>query len=127
VRALKLNDRCKSASCLVQQRDHKSRVIGKEDMMRNIVFTALGAAAMFAFAAPAMAQDQWDYDVHDQLDQQHADAHDEGLSPWEHRQLHRELRYEHAQADYQIARQHQQEHWRDQYRRRYQNYGYRGY
>lgn len=108
--------------------------------MRNIVLTALSAAALLTFAAPAMAQDQWAYhddqhehlaehhgDVHDQLDQQHADAHEQGLSPWEHRQLHRELRDEHAQADYQIARQHQRQHWRDQYRHRYQGYGYNSY
>jgi hypothetical protein len=108
--------------------------------MRNIVLTAVSAAAMLAFAVPAMAQDQWSNhddqhehlanhhdDVHDQLDQEHADAHDQGLSPGEHRQLHRELRYDHAQADYQIARQHQREHWRDQHRRRYRGYGYNGY
>lgn len=108
--------------------------------MRKIALTAISAVALLGFAAPAMAHDRWSRhdhqheqladehdDVHDRLDQEHAEAHEEGLSPWEHRQLHRELRYDHAQADYQIARQHQREHWRNRYRRRYQNYGYYGY
>ena len=106
--------------------------------MQKIALIAVSAVAMLGFAAPAMAHDQWsrhdrqherladEHDnVHDQLGEEHAAAHEEGLSPWEHHQLHRELRYQHERADYQIARQHQNQHWRNEYRRYQNDYDYR--
>lgn len=63
---------------------------------------------------------------HDELDEVHADAHDQGLSRREHRQLHRELQYEHADADYRLARQHQRQD-RRAWQRRYYDKGYYQY
>jgi hypothetical protein len=68
-------------------------------------------------------------DDHDQLREQHFRAHEQGLDSWEHAQLHRDLRYQHAQNDYQVAREHQRQHYYDdggRYRR-YGNYGSYGY
>ena len=107
--------------------------------MRKLTIATIGALSMLAFAAPAAAQyggweshhdrqhdwlDQRHDDVHDHLDEEHAEAHEQGLSPWEHRQLHEQLQEQHDYADYQIARQQQREHRRDAWRRRYGNYGY---
>ena len=107
--------------------------------MRKLAMTAIGAMAMIGFATPALAHNDewnsrhdWQHDrlgqrhdnVHDQLEEEHDEAHDQGLGRWEHRQLHRELQYQHAEADYRIAREHQRQHRRNDWRRRYYNYGY---
>ncbi|WP_295638278.1 hypothetical protein [Novosphingobium sp.] len=108
--------------------------------MRNVTMTVLAAVAMLGFAAPALAHENdrnsrhdWQHDrldqrhddVHDRLDDEHADAHDYGLSPWEHRQLHRQLAYDHDRADARIARDHRREHRRDDWQRRDDGYGWR--
>ncbi len=112
--------------------------------MRKLMMTAIGAVATISFGLPVAANAQWSRhdhqheqlddqhgDVHDQLEAEHSQAHEEGLTPWEHAQLHQDLRNRHEEADYAIELQHQREHMRDQWRRRhgygYQNYGYRGY
>lgn len=107
--------------------------------MRKLAMTAIGAIAMLGFAAPALAHENdrnsrhdWQHDrleqrhdnVHDRLDDEHAEAHDEGLIPSDHRQLHRELAYEHDRADARVARDHRLEH-RDDWQRREYGYGRR--
>ena len=66
-------------------------------------------------------------DGHDQLDEEHDQAHGQGVNPWEHAQLHQQLQYQHGYNDYQLKRQHRSEHQREQWRRRYSNYGYYRY
>ncbi|CAN5284604.1 hypothetical protein BH10PSE14_BH10PSE14_20480 [soil metagenome] len=111
--------------------------------MRKIIFVAASAVAVLGFSVPAMAQDwqgrhDWQHDrldqrhddVHDQLDEEHDEAHEQGLSPWGHAQLHRDLQYQHEDADYRMQLQHRREHQREEWRRRhraYGNYGYRPY
>ena len=70
--------------------------------------------------------DQHD-DTHDQLDDEHTQAHEEGVSPWEHRQLHGQLRDEHRYEHRDLNREHSREHRRNEWQRRYRNYGYDGY
>lgn len=53
--------------------------------------------------------EDWHGSVHDRLEDEHAYAHEEGLSRRKHRQLHRELDYQHDRAAYRIGRQHRQE------------------
>ena len=112
--------------------------------MRRLLATTVSAAAMIAFAIPAVAHptnshdaqhqqiDQQHADVHDQLDQAHQDAHDQGLTPEEHDRLHQDLQYQHDQADRQIAREHQRQHQYNRGRRydrdgRYHNNRYNRY
>jgi hypothetical protein len=56
--------------------------------------------------------------IHDRLDDEHAYAHEQGLDPWEHRQLHRELDYRHEEADGRLRRDHWRQHWRNRWQRR---------
>jgi hypothetical protein len=108
-----------------------------EDDMRKLAIGIIGAAAALAFAGPAAAQSYgWSghhaqehdelgaqhEDGHDQLDEQHAEAHDWGLSGREHRQLHRELRYEHQANDRDLRQEHRQHDRNDRWNR-YRNYG----
>jgi uncharacterized protein (UPF0335 family) len=98
-----------------------------------VVFAAMLPSAASAQSAYGYGYSQHDQrherledehdDNHDELDEVHADAHDQGLSRREHRQLHQELQYEHAQSDYQLARQHQRQD-RRAWQRRYYNRGY---
>ena len=107
--------------------------------MRKLVLVAAASFLALGATAPAMAhpddwwdQSQHDYD-HEQLDQEHQDehgyldemhreAHEEGMTPWEHRQLHRYLNHEHAREHRELEREHRWEHWRN-----YQNPWYYGY
>jgi len=66
-------------------------------------------------------------DGHEQLEEEHEDAHDQGLSRWEHRDVHQDLEYRHARQDYQLQRRHQGQHRRNGWQRRYYNNGYGGY
>lgn len=109
--------------------------------MRSMILTALSGAAFLGFAAPAVAHpddgddqhaEQHDQlgqqhgDVHQQLDAIHNDAHEQGLSWYEHQQLHRQLEQAHARADYNIEMQHYYQHQND--RLGYGGYGgYSGY
>lgn len=106
--------------------------------MRKLALGSIGAAALMALAVPASANAQWSHhdrdhqqlddehgDVHDQLEAEHANAHEQGLSPWQHAQLHRDLNNQHDEADYAVELQHQREHARDRWRR--QSYGGNGY
>lgn len=86
--------------------------------MKKLIFTLASTVAMAGFAAPAMAHpDDGHEEEHEQLNDQHADAHDElgeehaeahaeGLSPWEHRQLHRYLDQKHQWEHSQLRREH---------------------
>lgn len=103
--------------------------------MRSMILTALSGAALLGFAAPAMAHpddgddqheeqheglDEQHSDVHQQLNGIHNDAHEQGLSWYEHQQLHRQLDQAHARADYNIEMQHYYQHQNEQV-------GYGGY
>lgn len=66
-------------------------------------------------------------DIHDQLDEEHAQAHEDGLSRWDHRQVHRELRQEHRYGHREMNREHSWEHRRNSWQRRYRVYDYNGY
>lgn len=103
--------------------------------MRNLLMAAVGSAALLGFSAPAGAHpndgddqhaEQHDElndehgDVHQQLNGIHNEAHEEGLSWYEHQQLHRQLGRAHARADGNIEEQHYYQHQNDQY-------GYGGY
>lgn len=104
---------------------------------------ALGCSvALAGFAAPASAQ-SYDYrhddeheqlnerhgDIHDDLDEEHAEAHAEGMTPWEHRQLHRYLDEKHRWEDAQLRREHRRWHDRNdwEYDRYPDYYGYYRY
>lgn len=108
--------------------------------MRRKFELIIGAAAL-ALGSPALAHDnsqdnrhdwqheqlgQRHHDGHDQLDDEHAQAHDYALSRRDHRQVHRELEYQHDAADYRLNRQHQGAHrsdrWRQDQWRRYNGY-----
>ena len=93
-----------------------------------------------AFSAPALAQsvhdeghDESDADhatVHGQLGAVHEEAHEEGVSPWEHQRLHQQLGRAHERADTNIEYQRELEHQSQAYRNRsYNGYGlgYGGY
>ncbi|MEO6717502.1 MAG: hypothetical protein ABIM50_09695 [Novosphingobium sp.] len=115
--------------------------------MRNLSLMIAGPLLAAGISAPAMAQSYYGYNVdqsqhgddHDQLEQQHDDGHDylddvhreaheEGLNPWEHRQLHRELNREHGREHRQLNREHSWEHRRNYGYDSYGSYnGYRGY
>ncbi len=114
--------------------------------MRKLAMTIAAGAALSCFAVPALAHDNYSWsrhdrqheqledqhdDIHDQLEDEHAAAHEEGLTPWEHRQLHRDLEYQHARADYQLQREHARQHRREQWRRYFEsrryNNGYRNW
>ena len=59
-------------------------------------------------------------DLHHELRDQHNVAHDRGFEPWEHAQLHQDLRAEHRYQDHARSHEHSREHqWRRQ-----QNYRY---
>jgi hypothetical protein len=142
-----MNDRCRLGSPVVQPQKPTSRFSVVEDWMRKLAIT-VSALALLGFGAPAMAHgwdggdggwesphdrqhdrlDQRHDNVHEQLDEEHAEAHEEGLTPWEHAQLHRDLAYQHESADRQIRREHRREHRRSGWERRW-NYGsyYDGY
>lgn len=92
-----------------------------EDEMCRLTATVMGATAMLSLAAPAAAQsDYWPdhhaqehrqlrsvhHDFHDELDEEHAYAHEMGLTRRDHRRLHRELRYEHRRADRELRHEH---------------------
>jgi hypothetical protein len=47
---------------------------------------------------------------HDQLNAIHNQAHEEGLSPWEHERLHRQLDRAHDRADGNIEAEHELQH-----------------
>src|SRR5437879_6557778 len=79
--------------------------------MHKLIVTVIASACAFGLAAPAMAHPDDGTDeheeVHDQLNDQHgaghdtldafhAQAHQYGMDPWEHRQLHRFLDLQHA-------------------------------
>ena len=73
--------------------------------------------------------DQHD-DVHDDLSDVHDDAHEQGVSRFGHRVLHRDLQFQHADADYRIERRHRRADQRDVWQRQYRSYQYgynRGY
>ncbi|WP_395000757.1 hypothetical protein [Sphingomonas sp.] len=111
--------------------------------MRSVLLSALSAAALVGFAAPAAAahpnddqdqhEDQHDqlgeehHDVHDQLNDVHNEAHEEGLSWNEHQRLHRGLNRAHRRADGNIAAEHDYQHQNDQYGYGGYNNGYYGY
>ena len=90
--------------------------------MRKVILTAASAIAVAGFAAPAMAHpddghdeeheqlnDQHD-EAHDDLDYEHAEAHAQGLSPWEHYQLHRYLDAKHDWEHEQLRSEHHRWH-----------------
>lgn len=68
-------------------------------------------------------------DAHDYLGEVHERAHEEGLSPWEHARLHRDLDAAHRYEHRQLQRQHNREHRRNDWQRRYRSYNnyYNGY
>lgn len=95
--------------------------------MRKLGLVVAASFLAFGVTAPAMAHpdDDWyqsphDYDhnrldrqhddEHDYLDDVHREAHGQGLSRWEHRQLHRDLRREHRREHRQLDREHRWEH-----------------
>lgn len=106
------------------------------------------AVATLGFAGPAAAQDYgYDYngyedqhhaehdqlnherkDLHHRLRDEHGEAHDQGLDPWEHGQLHRDLRAEHRYQDqarrYEHYREHEGQQSRGYYENRHRPYGY---
>jgi hypothetical protein len=111
--------------------------------MRRIIAFALSNAAV-GFAAPATAQSygydygnpygyvsehqrehdqlrQESHQVHHELDDQHNAAHEQGLDPWQHAQLHRDLRSEHRYLDHARSHEHRRQH---QWNREQQYYGY---
>lgn len=120
--------------------------------MRKLGLVAAASFLALGVTAPAMAhptggwaQSQHD-DDHDQIDQQHDDehdylgevhreAHEEGLTSWEHRQLHRDLKREHRREHRELDREHRWEHrengWNPSYygwgAPRYRYYRYYGY
>lgn len=108
--------------------------------MKTLAMVLAGAVAAGSFSVPAMAQSVHDED-HEELDAEHADVHDrlaaiheeaheEGLTPWEHQRLHERLSRAHERADTNIEYQHELEHQSNDYQNRYYNgygSGYGGY
>lgn len=113
--------------------------------MRKIGLMLAASFLAVGVTAPAMAhpdnngwyQSQHDED-HDQLDRQHDDehdnldeihreAHEDGMSPWEHRQLHRYLNREHAREHRELDREHRWEHWQNGWNPSYYRYSRSGY
>lgn len=107
--------------------------------MRKLVLMVASTIALAGFAAPASAHpyDDAHYDeherlndqhdaIHDDLDQEHVEAHEEGMTPWEHRQLHRYLDQKHDWEDEQLRRKHRRWHnrndWEDDGYGRYDGY-----
>ena len=103
--------------------------------MRSLIFTALSGAALLGFSAPAMAHpndgddeheeqhqqlDEQHGDVHDQVGAIHDEAHEQGLSWYQHQHLHRDLDRAHANAHGNLEAQHYYQHQNDQL-------GYGGY
>lgn len=109
------------------------------------VFAALSPATVFAHPDDGYYSSSHDAehdrlddvhnDIHDQLDEEHTEAHAQGLTPWEHDQLHRDLDRQHYYADRDVRREHQQWHrydrrrdswqWNSRYYPRcYRYYGY---
>lgn len=102
--------------------------------MRNFALLVAGSLVLAGFTTPAMAHpDDYGYggyetrhdEQHDRLDQRHDDgheyldevhreAHEEGLSPWEHWQLHRDLDREHARQHRRLDRIHRWQHWNNE-------------
>jgi hypothetical protein len=109
--------------------------------MRKFGLMMVASIVAMGVAAPAMAhpydaygdpyETQHDYDHerldqqhdsgHDYLDDVHSQAHEEGMTPWEHRQLHRDLDRMHRWQHRQLDRQHSRQHWNNDYD------GYGGY
>lgn len=107
--------------------------------MRKLGLLAAASFLALGVTAPAVAhpngwqQSQHD-DDHDQLDQQHDDehdylgevhreAHEEGLTPWEHRKLHRDLKREHRREHRELDREHRWEHWENGWNSSYYGWG----
>ena len=68
--------------------------------------------------------------VHDDLDDTHDEAHDQGVAPWQHTRLHRDLQEQHGYGHYQLEGRHQRQHRRNAWQRNYNRdsyYRYRGY
>ena len=114
--------------------------------MRKHIMLTVGVFAA-GFAVPAAAQDygygygyqsqhqlehdQLDHqrrDLHHQLRDRHEDAHEQGLDPWTHAQLHQDLRAQHQYYDHQRRHEHRREHQWNQSQRYYGDgfspYGY---
>lgn len=116
--------------------------------MRKLTLMLVSPLLALGVAVPAMAhpddgygydqyESQHDYD-HDHLDQRHdagheyldeihREAHEEGMSPWEHYQLHRYLDREHAWQHRRLEWQHRREHWRRSWDPGYYGWGGYGY
>ena len=104
--------------------------------MKTLAIALAGAVALSCFSVPAMAQSVHDEDheeldaehgaVHDQLGAIHQEAHEDGLTPWEHQRLHQQLGRAHERTDTNIEYQHELEHQSQAYQNRYYN-GYGGY
>ncbi len=106
--------------------------------MKTLTMVLAGAVAVSCFSVPAMAQSVHDED-HEQLGDQHTDvhgelgaihqeAHEDGLSPWDHQRLHQQLGRAHERADTNIEYQHELEHQSQAYQNRgYYGYGSNGY
>ena len=103
--------------------------------MKTLAIALVGAVALSCFSMPAMAQSVHDEDheeldaehgaVHDQLGAIHQEAHEDGLTPWEHQRLHQQLGRAHERADTNIEYQHELEHQTQAYQNRsYNGYGY---
>ena len=108
--------------------------------MKTLAIALTGAVALSCFSVPAMAQSVHDEDhqeldgehaaVHGQLGAIHEEAHEEGVTPWEHQRLHEQLARAHERADTNIEYQHEIEHQNQAYQNRsYNGYGssYGGY
>ena len=103
--------------------------------MRKLGLLIAGSVLVLGMAAPAAAHDprqrhDSDHDqleqrhdaTHDALEDEHAAAHEEGMNWREHRELHRELQWQHDRADRRLERQHRRQH------RNYDGYnGHNGY
>jgi hypothetical protein len=105
--------------------------------MHKIAFVLTASLLVLASAGPAQAQPQpqlqpddgyetyHDHD-HDELDQDHQDereyleelhreAHQDDMSPWEHRLLHRYIERGHVPAYHEIDREHRRENGKSQW------------
>ena len=138
-----VNVDCQTVPASIQQRGPTTKLpetINGIFEVRNLILTLFASAAAVGMAAPAMAHPDGGDDQHeqvhdqlndmhdnghDQLDALHEQAHEEGMSPWEHRRLHRYLDRQHARMHDQLSDSHDQYH--DQSWQGYYGNGYNGY
>lgn len=132
---VQINAGCKLPSSAIQPSRRRPCTDEMEDVMKKLAMTLAGAVAVSFFSVPAMAQSVHDDDheqldaehaaVHDQLGEIHQEAHEDGLTPWEHQRLHEQLARAHERTDTNIEYQHELEHQSQAYQNRsYNGYGY---